>query len=261
MLAKRIIACLDVCAGKVVKGIQFKGHQVVGDIVPLAEYYSDEGIDELVLYDITASSDRRRTDRHWIEAVARRITVPFTVAGGIASLEDARMILHAGADKISINSPALAQPARINALSREFGRQCITVGIDSKKMGEDYWVFQYTGDEKKIQRTAYKTVDWIQEVHDRGAGEIVLNCMGSDGVRHGYDIEQLQQMGAYCTVPLIASGGAGSIGHFQEVFQQTKVSGALAASVFHHKIISIAALKKTLAANNIEVRYEGTELV
>lgn len=256
MLAKRIIACLDVRDGKVVKGVQFKQHNIVGDIVPLAQYYSEQGIDELVFYDITASSDRRLTSKNWIEAIASRISVPFSVAGGISSLDDGKAILNAGADKISINSPALARPKLINELSAEFGRQCITVGIDSRWIDKNYWVFQYTGDEKKIRHSNRKTQDWIMEIQDRGAGEIVLNCMSSDGVKQGYDIAQLSLISDHCQIPLIASGGAGCINHFINVFQQTKVSGALAASVFHHNLIDIRELKKDLYEANIEVRYE-----
>jgi cyclase len=256
MLAKRIIACLDVRDGVVVKGIQFQKHQVVGDIIDLATRYSEAGIDELVFYDITASSDRRVTDKKWITEIAKQIAIPFSVAGGISSLEQARSILYAGADKILINSPALANPDLINQLSHEFGQQCITVGIDSKWLGDDFYVFQYTGDVRKSFNSQRTTTAWLAEVQDRGAGEIVLNCMSSDGVRRGYDLPQLALMAKHCQVPLIASGGAGSISHFIELFNQIAISGALAASVFHHHVIEINDLKQALKQARIEVRDE-----
>lgn len=203
MLAKRIIPCLDVKDGKVVKGVKFRNHEIVGDIVPLAEQYAKAGADELVFYDITASSDQRVVDKSWVTRIAKVIDIPFCVAGGIKSVEDARTILEMGADKISVNSPALANPNLINELHDRFGQQCVVIGIDSYFNDETgkYEVYQFTGDEKRTQQTGWETADWVQEVQSRGAGEIVLNCMNQDGVRNGYDIEQLRLIRKICRIP------------------------------------------------------------
>ena len=256
MLAKRIIPCLDVRDGKVVKGVQFRNHEIIGDIVPLAQQYAQAGADELVFYDITASSDQRVVDKSWVSRIAEVIDIPFCVAGGIKSEQDAQEILMMGADKISINSPALRDPDLISRLADVFGQQCIVVGIDSfyNQDENQYQVYQFTGDEARTQKTRWTTFDWIKEVQQRGAGEIVLNCMNQDGVRQGYDIEQLKLARAACNVPLIASGGAGEIAHFSDVFQQADVDGALAASVFHKGIIAIKTLKNYLHQQNIEIR-------
>jgi cyclase len=256
MLAKRIIPCLDVRDGKVVKGVQFRNHEIIGDIVPLAQKYAEAGADELVFYDITASSDDRVVDKSWVSRIAEVIDIPFCVAGGIKTEQDAKQILMMGADKISINSPALRDPDLITRLADVFGTQCIVVGIDSF-FDEDtgvYQVYQFTGDETRTQQTKWTTFEWIQEVQKRGAGEIVLNCMNRDGVRQGYDIEQLQKARSVCNIPLIASGGAGEISHFTDVFQQADVDGALAASVFHKGIIPMNELKQTLKNQKIEMR-------
>jgi len=256
MLAKRIIPCLDVRDGKVVKGVQFRNHEIIGDIVPLAQKYAEAGADELVFYDITASSDDRVVDKSWVSRIAEVIDIPFCVAGGIKTEQDAKEILMMGADKISINSPALRDPDLITRLADVFGKQCIVVGIDSFYSDETgiYQVYQFTGDETRTQQTKWSTFDWIQEVQKRGAGEIVLNCMNRDGVRQGYDIEQLRKARAVCNIPLIASGGAGEISHFTNVFQQADVDGALAASVFHKGIIPMNELKQTLKNQKIEIR-------
>ncbi|TWX63716.1 imidazole glycerol phosphate synthase subunit HisF [Colwellia demingiae] len=256
MLARRIIPCLDVRDGKVVKGVQFRNHEIIGDIVPLAKKYAEAGADELVFYDITASSDGRVVDKSWVSRIAEVIDIPFCVAGGIKSENDAKEILMMGADKISINSPALRDPDLITRLADVFGQQCIVVGVDSfyNKDTDEYQVYQFTGDEKRTQQTGWNTFDWIEKVVSLGAGEIVLNCMNQDGVRQGYDIEQLKQARAKCSVPLIASGGAGTIEHFSDVYQQADVDGALAASVFHKGIIPIKDLKTYLKEQNIEVR-------
>ena len=256
MLARRIIPCLDVRDGKVVKGVQFRNHEIIGDIVPLAQKYAEAGADELVFYDITASSDGRVVDKSWVSRIAEVIDIPFCVAGGIKSEADAKEILMMGADKISINSPALRDPELITRLADVFGQQCIVVGIDSfyNKETDLYQVYQFTGDETRTQKTDWTTFEWIKKVVSLGAGEIVLNCMNQDGVRQGYDIEQLKQARAVCNVPLIASGGAGAIEHFSEVYQTADVDGALAASVFHKGVIAISDLKDYLKNENIEVR-------
>ncbi len=256
MLARRIIPCLDVQHGKVVKGVRFRDHEIVGDIVPLAEFYSQMGADELVFYDITASSDGRSVDRSWIERVARVIDIPFCVAGGISTLDMAAEVLEMGADKISINSPALNDPSLIGDLNERFGQQCVVVGIDSyqDETSGEYQVYQYTGDVERTQLTAWKTFDWMREVQQLGAGEIVLNCMNQDGVRQGYDTTQLTQARLNCDIPLIASGGAGTREHFKEVFEKSDVDGALAASVFHKRVLDIQELKKYLSESGVEVR-------
>ncbi|HFR4114690.1 TPA: imidazole glycerol phosphate synthase subunit HisF [Yersinia enterocolitica] len=256
MLAKRLIPCLDVKDGQVVKGVQFRNHEIIGDIVPLAQRYAQEGADELVFYDITASSDGRVVDKSWVSRVAEVIDIPFCVAGGIKSVEDAGQILTFGADKISINSPALADPTLITRLADRYGVQCIVVGIDTwyDEESDSYQVYQFTGDEKRTKATTWRTEDWIKEVQLRGAGEIVLNMMNQDGVRNGYDLRQLKQMRAICHVPLIASGGAGTPEHFLEAFRDTDVDGALAASVFHKQIINIGELKKYLSEQGVEIR-------
>jgi len=255
MLSRRLIPCLDVRDGQVVKGVQFRDHVVMGEIVDLALRYRDEGADELVFYDITASPEGRSVDRGWVERVARVIDIPFCVAGGIRSVDDARAVLHAGADKISVNSPALERPALIDELAAAFGVQCVVVGIDSLRDADGEWhVRQYTGDPDKTQALARRTLDWMIEAQQRGAGEIVLNCMGSDGVRKGYDLEQLSVARAVCHVPLIASGGAGVPEHFRDAFIEADVDGALAASVFHSGAIVIPELKKYLRAEGVVVR-------
>ncbi|KTC97942.1 imidazole glycerol phosphate synthase subunit HisF [Legionella erythra] len=254
MLAKRIIPCLDVRNNQVVKGVQFRHHRVVGDILQLAAHYSDEGADELVFYDITASSDSRSVSLTWVNQVAATLSIPFTVAGGIRTLNQAHAILNAGADKISINSPALETPDLIDKLAHAFGSQCVVVGVDSQWIDGDYHVYQYTGDERKSRNAQRKTWHWLKEIQERGAGEVVLNCMRADGMRTGYDGEQLAAARELLSIPLIASGGAGDVRHFVDVFQQCRVDGALAASVFHEHQLSIAEVKRELAQHNIEVR-------
>lgn len=234
--------------------MRFRDHRVVGDILELAQRYRDAGADELVFYDITASPDGRSVDRGWISRIARILDIPFCVAGGIRTVEDAEEVLGAGAEKISVNSPALADPGLITRLAARFGSQCVVVGIDSQSTEAGYRVYQFTGDPTRARDTARATLDWLIEAQQLGAGEIVLNCMASDGVRQGYDLEQLAAARAVCDVPLIASGGAGTPGHFREVFERAHVDGALAASVFHLGEIEIPDLKHYLRRQGIEVR-------
>ncbi len=226
----------------------------MGDILALAERYRDESADEVVFYDITASPENRSVDREWVTRVAQVLDIPFCVAGGIRSVADAEEVLNAGAEKISINSPAISNPVLIEELASRFGSQCVVIGIDSANFNEGYRVFQYTGDPNRSRNTGRDTLDWVREVQDRGAGEIVLNCMTSDGVRRGYDVAQLKAVRDICHVPLVASGGAGEPEHFVSVFQEAGVDAALAASVFHSGTIAIPDLKTTLAASGIEVR-------
>jgi cyclase len=254
MLARRIIPCLDVRDGQVVKGVRFRDHRVVGDILELAARYRDQGADELVFYDITASPESRSVDREWVRRIARILDIPFCVAGGIRSVADAEAILNAGAEKVSVNSPALVDPALIDRLASRFGAQCVVVGIDSQTTPSGWRVHQFTGDPDRARDSGRETLAWIREVQDRGAGEIVLNCMSSDGVRRGYDLAQLRAVREICHVPLVASGGAGETEHFSRVFREAGVDAALAASVFHSGALAIPELKRRLAAEGITIR-------
>ncbi|HKE46657.1 MAG TPA: imidazole glycerol phosphate synthase subunit HisF [Rhodanobacteraceae bacterium] len=255
MLARRLIPCLDVADGVVVKGVRFRGHRVVGDIVALARRYADEGADELVFYDITASPDGRRVDAAWVERVARELDIPFCVAGGIRSVGDAEAVLAAGADKVSVNSPALARPALIGELAARFGTQCVVVGIDfDGAVSGDWRVIANSGRPDDALDTGRDLIAWVREVADRGAGEIVLNSIRADGVRKGYAHAQLAAVRAATTLPLVASGGAGTPQHFADVFERDGVDAALAASVFHSGEIRIGELKALLAARGIVVR-------
>ncbi|HYC67223.1 imidazole glycerol phosphate synthase subunit HisF [Brevundimonas sp.] len=254
MTARRIMPCLDVKDGRVVKGVRFEGHVDMGDAADLAARYRDQGADELVFYDITASPEGRTLDYGWVRDIARLLDIPFSVAGGIRSVEQAGRCLDHGADKVSINSPALERPELISDLAARFGAQCVVVGVDSKRAADDWFVHQYTGDPTASRGAGRRTLDWIVEAQDRGAGEIVLNCMDEDGVRAGYDIAQLSAARARLTVPLVASGGAGAASHFVDVFQQAGVSGALAASVFHTGSLTIPDLKAFLINGGVEIR-------
>ena len=253
MPARRIIPCLDVMDGRVVKGVQFRDHRDAGDIVEQAMRYREEGADELVFYDITASPEGRSLSRDWVRKIAQVIDIPFAVAGGIRSREEAAACLNAGADKISVNSPALERPELIGELAREFGSQCVVLGVDTSEQDGDYFVHQYTGRPDMSRGTRRRTLDWVKEAVDRGAGEIVLNCMRHDGVRSGYDIGHTSEVIQSISVPVIASGGAGTPTHFREVFD-IGASGALAATVFHDRLIAIPELKEFLATCGIEVR-------
>ncbi len=254
MTARRIIPCLDVRDGRVVKGVRFQGHTDMGDAAELAARYRDQGADELVFYDITASPEGRTLDYGWVRDIARLLDIPFSVAGGIRSVDQAARCLDHGADKVSINSPALERPELIVELAERFGSQCVVVGVDSKWSGDDWVVHQYTGDPTASRAAGRRTLDWIVEAQTLGAGEIVLNCMDEDGVRRGYDLAQLAAARARLTIPLVASGGAGAASHFLDVFEQADVSGALAASVFHTGALAIPDLKAFLADAGQEMR-------
>jgi imidazole glycerol-phosphate synthase subunit HisF len=252
--SRRIIPCLDVRDGRVVKGVQFRDHRDAGDILEQAMRYRDEGADELVFYDIGASPEGRRLDLAWVRRVARAIDIPFTVAGGIRSRDQAAACLEAGADKVSINSPAIERPGLIGEIARDFGRQCVVVGIDSLATAGGYVVKQYTGSPDATRDAGRMTLDWAREAAERGAGEIVLNCMSRDGVRAGYDLAHTRDLVAAVDVPVIASGGAGTPEHFRDVLVDAGASGALAASVFHDRLIAIPDLKEFLASCGIEMR-------
>ena len=254
MPSRRIIACLDVKDGRVVKGVRFEGHVDAGDPLDLALRYRDDGADEIVIYDITASAQQRTIDYQWLARVARELDVPLCVAGGVRTIAQAIACLEHGADKVSVNSPALERPDFIDELAAIAGSQCVVLGVDSREENGEYVIYQYTGDVSTVRRTARKTLDWIVEAQARGAGEVVLNCMDRDGTRDGYDVKQLAAARALLSIPLVASGGAGAARHFAEVFAGADVSGALAASVFHFQKVSVGEAKAAVAAAGFEVR-------
>ena len=236
------------------KGVRFEGHVDMGDASELAARYRDQGADELVFYDITASPEGRTLDYGWVRDIARLLDIPFCVAGGIRSVDQAAACLDNGADKVSINSPALERPELITEMAERLGSQCVVVGVDSRREDGDYVVHKYTGDPDARRRAGRRTMDWIVEAQDRGAGEIVLNCIDQDGVKRGYDTAQLADARSRLTIPLVASGGAGAESHFLDVFDRANVSGALAASVFHSGQIAVPDLKTYLAGAGVEVR-------
>lgn len=250
MLSKRIIPCLDIKDGRTVKGVNFVGLRDAGDPVDLAEIYSKEGADELVFLDITATHEKRKTLLDLVARVAERINIPFTVGGGISELSDARALLKAGADKISINSAAVKRPELINELSRAFGAQFVVVAIDAKYTEQGWKVYLRGGRD----RTEIDLFDWAKECQDRGAGEILFTSMDHDGTKSGFANKELAHLSSMLTIPIIASGGAGNMVHFKDVFQQGKSDAALAASIFHFKEISIPDLKKYLNDENIPIR-------
>jgi cyclase len=255
VLSRRIVPCLDVRDGRVVKGVRFRDHVDAGDVVALARRYRDDGADELVFYDIGASPDGRTLDTRWVTRVARVLDIPFCVAGGIRAVAQARALLHAGADKVSVNTPALERPQLIAELADAFGTQCVVAGVDSLRDADGEWrVRSHTGDPARMRTPGRRTLDWVVEVQRLGAGEVVLNCMGSDGVRAGYDIAQLRAVRAVCAVPLVASGGAGSASHFAAAFIEADADAALAASVFHDGSLRIPSLKADLHRRGVAVR-------
>jgi cyclase len=251
MITKRIIPCLDVRNGRVVKGVNFEGLSDVSSPVELAAYYSDCGADELVFYDITASSDGRKLFTDALREVARQIFIPLTVGGGINTVEDFDRVLKCGADKVSVNSGAIRNPALIGEAARLYGNQCVVLSVDVKRVDGVFRVFAKGGREN----TGMEALSWIRSCVEAGAGEVVVNSIDTDGVRNGFDIELLQQVCDLVKVPVIASGGAGCIGHFTELFRAVpEVDAGLAASIFHFREVAIADLKAELARNGIPVR-------
>ena len=250
MLKKRIIPCLDIKDGTTVKGINFKGLRNAGDPIELAKKYENEGADELVFLDITATIEERKTFAELVKNIAKELIIPFTVGGGISSVEDVRKLLEAGADKISINSSAVKNPQLISELAKEFGSQCIVVAIDTKLVDHSDWVFVKGGREM----TELKTLDWAKKVEELGAGEILLTSMDGDGTKNGFDLRITKLISENVNIPMIASGGAGKNEDFENVFNQTKATGALAASIFHFREIKINNLKSELKTKNITVR-------
>lgn len=249
-LAKRIIPCLDIKDGKTVKGVQFEGLKDMGDPVDLAAYYAGQGADELVLLDITATHEKRKTLADLVARVARAIDIPFTVGGGIGSPDDIRRLLDAGADKISLNSAALRNPDLVGAAALAFGSQCVVLAVDTKLEGDDWYVYGNGGREA----TGRLTRDWVKEAVVRGAGEILLTAINRDGTRSGFALAHTREIAAAVPVPVIASGGAGNSLHFLEVFEAGAADAALAAGIFHEKLLTLPVLKQFLKDNGIAVR-------
>jgi len=250
MLKKRIIPCLDIKEGRTVKGVNFEGLRDAGDPVELAKIYSIEGADELVFLDITATLEKRDTLIDLVKRVAEQVNIPFTVGGGIRSVPDAHRLLHHGADKVSVNSSAVKRPELINELASQFGNQCVVLAVDAKLIDGVWKVFINGG---KAQ-TEWKLLDWVQEAVQRGAGEILFTSMDHDGTKSGFALDILQEVSSLINVPLIASGGCGSVEDFVDVFKNTSVDAALAASVFHFGEIKIKDLKDRLRIENIAIR-------
>ncbi len=250
MLTKRIIPCLDIKNGRTVKGVNFVELRDAGDPVELAKIYADEGADELVFLDITATNEKRKTLVELVEKVAEAINIPFTVGGGISTVEDVSVLLAAGADKVSINSAAVRNPQIIKEMSDEFGSQCIVVAVDSRRVGEKNIVHTHGGSKP----TELETEDWIKKAVELGAGEILLTSMDHDGTKAGFADELLSNISALVNVPVIASGGAGNMQHFYDTFTNGKSDAALAASIFHFKEIGIPELKAFLKNKNIPTR-------
>ncbi len=250
-LAKRIIPCLDIKEGRTVKGINFENIRDAGDPVELAKFYSQQGADELVFLDITATIEKRKTLIELVKKLAHNINIPFTVGGGISSVENVAELLQHGADKISVNTAAFKNPVLIKQIAHEFGSQCAVLAIDTKKEDDGKWYVYLNGGRTK---TDTKTIDWAQQAVDLGAGEILLTSMNNDGTKNGFALEITSQLSNSLPVPVIASGGAGTMQHFKDVFNKASADAALAASIFHYKEIEISALKKYLKENNINVR-------
>lgn len=250
MLKKRIIPCLDIKDGSTVKGINFEDLKNAGDSVELAKKYEAEGADELVFLDITATLENRKTFVELVRKIAQELSIPFTVGGGIASVEDVRKLLEAGADKISINSAAVKEPKLIAELANEFGSQCVVVAIDTKRIDQADLVHIKGGREA----TELNTVEWAKRAETLGAGEILLTSMDGDGTKNGFDLHITQQVSEKISIPVIASGGAGTVNDFVQVFNETKATGALAASIFHFNEIGIKDLKQQLKTQKIDIR-------
>jgi cyclase len=250
MITKRIIPCLDIKDGRTVKGINFENIRDAGDPVELAIEYAKQGADELVFLDITATNEKRKTLSELVTRIAKHINIPFTVGGGISSIEDVSALLNAGADKISVNTSAVKNPQLIKDLANQFGSQCVVLAIDTKFEDKDWYVYLNGGRVK----TELKTLDWAKQAVALGAGEILLTSMNNDGTKDGFAIDITKQISEAVNVPVIASGGAGTMQHFKEIFENGKADAALAASVFHYKEIAIPELKRFLKSNQIEIR-------
>lgn len=250
MLTKRIIPCLDIKNGRTVKGVNFENIRDAGDPIELAIRYSEEGADELVFLDITATNEKRKTLSELVRNISKHISIPFTVGGGISSIEDVELLLNCGADKVSINTSAYTNQNLVNDLAKNFGSQCVVVAIDVKKE-QDEWFVYLNGGTKKTDTLA---LDWAKKVCEEGAGEILLTSMNNDGTKAGFALDITSTISEAVNIPVIASGGAGAMEHFKDVFLQGKADAALAASIFHFKEIEIVDLKKYLSSNNIKMR-------
>ena len=250
MLKKRIIPCLDIQNGRTVKGINFKGIRDAGDPIELATRYVNEGADELVFLDITATVEKRKTLSELVTRIAAKINIPFTVGGGISTLEDAAAMIRAGADKVSINSAAVKRPELITEIANEFGSQCVVLAIDTKKEDDTWWTYVHGG----RTRIDKKTLDWAQQGEALGAGEILLTSMNSDGTKAGFSLDITELVSSSIGIPVIASGGAGSMEHFKDIFTKTEASAGLAASIFHYEEIAIPDLKEYLNGEKIPMR-------
>lgn len=250
MLAKRIIPCLDIKDGKTVKGINFVNIKDVGDPVELGSLYAKMGADELVFLDITATNEKRKTLSELVTRISKHINIPFTVGGGISSVEDVSVLLNCGADKISVNTAAVKRPELIRELASRFGSQCVVLAIDTKEIDGEWYVYLNGG---RVP-TDIKTIDWVKQAVELGAGEILLTSMDHDGTKNGFGIDITRRVSEAVNVPVIASGGAGTMDHFREVFEEGKADAALAASIFHYKEIGIPELKEYLRAAGITIR-------
>lgn len=250
MLKKRIIPCLDIKHGRTVKGVNFVGIRDAGDPVELAQQYVEQGADELVFLDITATLEKRKTLAQLVKRIAREINIPFTVGGGIKSVEDVSALIKAGADKVSVNSSAVKRPQLVQEIAQEFGSQCVVVAVDTQFDGQEWKVYVHGG----RTPTPLKTLDWVKQVEQLGAGEILLTSMNNDGTKNGFALDVTKQVAQSINIPVIASGGAGSKEHFKEVFEQTEATGGLAASIFHFGEIPIPELKNYLKQEQIAIR-------
>ena len=251
MLAKRIIPCLDVKDGQVVKGINFLGLKEIGDPVEMGAAYSEEGADELVYLDISASFEGRKTFTDLVRRISERIDIPFTVGGGISSFDDGARLLDAGADKITINSAAVSHPELIGQIASHYGSQFVVVAIDARTVEDGHWQVMTHGGRKETDRELYS---WAKEVQERGAGEILFTSMDHDGTKNGYACAAYARLASFLTIPVIASGGAGTVGHIEEVLREGHADAALAASIFHYGEIRISDLKRKLLADGVNVR-------
>jgi imidazole glycerol-phosphate synthase subunit HisF len=251
MLAKRIIPCLDIRDGRTVKGVNFENIRDAGDPVELGAFYASQGADELVFLDITATNEKRKTLSELVNRISHHINIPFTVGGGISSVEDVNILLQNGADKISVNTSAFKRPELIHELAREFGSQCVVLAIDTKLEEDGEWYIYLNGGRVK---TNTKCRDWAKQAVDLGAGEILLTSMNHDGTKQGFALDITGQLVKDLPVPIIASGGGGTMSHFEDVFKMAKADAALAASIFHFKEIGIPDLKKYLKEKEIEIR-------
>jgi cyclase len=251
MLTKRIIPCLDIKDGRTVKGVNFENIRDAGDPIELGAFYAEQGADELVFLDITATNERRKTLSELVTRIARNVNIPFTVGGGISSVDDVSVLLNSGADKISVNTSAFKRPELVDELSREFGSQCVVLAIDTRFENGDWYVYLNGGRVK----TEIKAYDWAKEAVNRGAGEILLTSMNNDGTKQGFALDITALLSQNLNVPVIASGGAGTMAHFKDVFEIAQADAALAATIFHYKEIEIQALKTYLYQEGVNVRF------